>query len=474
MARPTIRRDRPSIIEFITDPQGLGLTLSLAQEVLLRAIYGLPLHLADHLDLWRLCTGRETYREQSFGEVTVIAGARSGKDSRIAAPMVAYEAAYGGHEAHLARGERGVIPLVAQDQRATRVAFTYVRDYVTGSPALRELLEDEPLALELRLANRLGVVCFPCTLRSLRGFSVPAGVMDELGFYRLEGAVDSDAEIQASIRRGMLAFPSPRLAKISTPYMRSGVLYDDFWRAFGQDDPDLLVWKAPTSLMNPTLTPERLERERRLDPARFQREYEAEFAEDLEAAFPGAWLEGAVDGGVRERPPRTGVVPRFTVDPSGGGADAFTLAGVVREGEQLVQVVLRAWASSRKAQVDLEGVVGEAAALVKAYGAHEVTGDRYAGAWVRQAFARAGVTYRESPMDKSAAYAECAPLFAQGRVRVLDDPAMLRELKMLERRPRAGGKPWIDHPRGQHDDRANALCLAVAMVVSQRIGPLCW
>ena len=33
----------PDIIEFVTDPQLLGLALSEAQEALLRAIYALPL-----------------------------------------------------------------------------------------------------------------------------------------------------------------------------------------------------------------------------------------------------------------------------------------------------------------------------------------------------------------------------------------------------------------------------------------------
>jgi hypothetical protein len=72
----------PDIIEFVTDPQLLGLTVSPAQETLLRGIYGLPLPSADHLDLWRQCTGRETYPAQPFGEITVIAGARAGKDSQ--------------------------------------------------------------------------------------------------------------------------------------------------------------------------------------------------------------------------------------------------------------------------------------------------------------------------------------------------------------------------------------------------------
>ena len=123
----------------------------------------------------------------------------------------------------------------------------------------------EVLALEIALTNRLTISCFPSTLRSLRGWSIPVGALDELAFFRMEGAADSDAEIQASIRRGMLSFPNPRLIKISTPYMKSGVLFEDFKIAFGQDDPDRLVWRASSTLMNPSLKEGRLDRERRLE-----------------------------------------------------------------------------------------------------------------------------------------------------------------------------------------------------------------
>ena len=125
----------PDIIEFVTDPQLLGLALSEAQEALLRAIYALPLR-PRHLDCYRACTGRPDAPRAPFGEVAVVAGARSGKDSRIAGPIVCFEALFGGHEHHLAKGERGVIALVAQDARATRVAFAYVKDYLTGSRLL--------------------------------------------------------------------------------------------------------------------------------------------------------------------------------------------------------------------------------------------------------------------------------------------------------------------------------------------------
>jgi hypothetical protein len=406
----------------------------------------------------------------------VIAGARAGKDSRIAAPVVCYEALFGGHERHLARGERGVIPLVAQDQRATRIAFSYIGDYLTRSPLLAAQV-DEVLAQEIQLRNGLSIFCFPCTLRSLRGWSIPVGVMDEVAFFRLEGQADADVEVQASIRRGMIAFPTARLVKISTPYMKGGVLYEDFTRGFGQDDPDLLVWRASSLVMNPSLRAARLERERRLDPSRFAREYEAEFAEDVDAFLPVAWVDGAVMTGRRELPPQNGLRYMAAVDPSGGGADAFTLAIVHAEGQgaerRVVQDVMRSWSRTRSDTVDLEGAVREIAAFVKRYHLSTVYGDRYASGWVRERFQAEGLRYEEPQMtqgktepsylDKSRAYLEIEPLFAQAQVELLDHPDLIRELKLLERRPRAGGKTTVDHPRGGHDDFANAMALAASL-----------
>jgi hypothetical protein len=457
---------KPSIMEFVTDPQLLGLSVSPAQETLLRTMYGLPVG-KDHLTLFRDCTGRAAPPAQPFGEVAVIAGARAGKDSRIAAPVVCYEAEFGDHQRYLARGERGVIVLVAQDLKGTRVAFGYVKDYLTRSTVLASTIA-EVLASEIMLTNGITISCFPSTMRSLRGHTIPVGVMDELAFYRLEGAADSDAEIQASIRRGMIGFPAPRLIKISTPYMKSGVLYEDLKSAWGQDNPDLLVWKASTVLMNPTITAKRLERERRLDPVRFAREFEAEFAEDVDAFLPAACVDDAVVAGRHELPPMVGVPYVAAVDPSGGGADAFTLAIVHVEGDRaqrrVVHDVMKGWAHVGS---QLTGVVQEIAQTLRLHGLREVRGDRYAAGWVRQAFQEAGIMYRDAELDKSAAYLEAEPLFAQGRIELLDHPQLGRELKNLERHPHAGGRTVVDHPRGGTDDYANSLCLSAAQTISK-------
>ena len=484
----------PNIIDFVTDPQLLGLNISPAQRTLLKAIYGLRLD-KQELEVFRFCTGRDAPSPSGYPEVTVLSGARGGKDSRIAAPIVVYEAVFGGHDRRASRGERPVIPLVAQDARASKIAFSYIRDYFEKSPMLSSMVEDT-LASEIILRNGVTITCFPCTLRSLRGWSIPVGVMDEVAFFRLEGQANSDEEIQASIRRGMIAFPSTRLIKISTPYMKSGILFDDFARAFGKNDPDLLVWRASSTLMNPALRADRLAREQRLDAKRFAREYEAEFAEDVAAFLVGAWIDAALNTGRFELLPRHGERYLAAVDPSGGGEDAMTLAICHVEhdallGSRVVQDVMKGWRRPRDgSQLNLEGVVTEIASLVKSYGLSTVFGDRYAGDWVRQRFRAERVRYdlpmhREARsslrhpaeykdqqyLDRSAAYLEIEPLFSGGRIVILDHPQLVRELKNLERRPQTGGRDRVDHPPGGHDDFAYSLALCAALLSRQTARP---
>jgi hypothetical protein len=86
--------------------------------------------------------------------------------------------------------------------RGSRIAFNYLKSHFTDSSLLKSMLEDEPLSNEIKLTNRTSIMCFPSTQSSLRGWSMPVGIMDEIGFCRLEGSADSDSEIQSSIRRG--------------------------------------------------------------------------------------------------------------------------------------------------------------------------------------------------------------------------------------------------------------------------------
>jgi hypothetical protein len=113
--------------------------------------------------------------------------------------------------------------------------------------------------------------------------------------------------------------------------------------------------------------------------------------------------------------------------------------------------------------------------LAKRYGVRTVYGDRYSRDWVAQAFERHGLRYdADHGLDKTAAYLETEPLFAQGRISILDDTTQRRELVCLERRPRPGNKATVDHPNsvGSHDDYANALALAAAIASKKPSRPM--
>jgi hypothetical protein len=450
-----------NLVEFVTDPQLLNLSISPAQETLLRAIDGLPLVNDEQWELWELCTGRkrEDYLEgHRYPEVTVICGARSGKDSRIAVPAMLYEATRGGHEQYLGRGERGIMPIVAQDQRATAVAFNYCREYLAHSDLLSGMVADVSKN-EIELANGITLMTFPSTAASLRAWSVAAGCLDELAFFDA-----NDHEIQMSMIRGGINFPNPRIFKISTPFAKAGLLYDDFQSSFGKPDDHRLVWRASTFVMNPSIKAARFARYATEDPLRYAREFEAVWQDALSVLLAAEWIERAIAPGVFERAPQDSLNYILTGDVSGGGRDAFTCCIAHREADRIVQDVIRGW----QRPPDLAGVFVEIADIAKRYRCSIFHGDKYAAGWSRQAAQKAGLTYQEVPFDKSRAYVETEPLFAQGRIEILDHAAQARELKLLEKRALAGGITRVDAPRGISEDHANALALAAALLVRQQ------
>jgi hypothetical protein len=137
------------------------------------------------------------------------------------------------------------------------------------------------------------------------------------------------------------------------------------------------------------------------------------------------------------------------------------------EAERYVLDVVRGTRQGQK--FDPQQVTREYAELLKQYRISGVTGDAYAAQWVAGAWLDTGIIYTTSDIPKSAIYLECLPLFARGLVRLPDHPKLLRELRLLERVTHRGGKDSVDHPRGQHDDYANAVC-GVLRTLSNYLG----
>ena len=215
----------------------------------------------------------------------------------------------------------------------------------------------------------------------------------------------------------------------------------------------MLIWKASAPEMNGTLSADYLARMEEDDPDAYRSEVLGEFRAGLGMLLDPDAIDDCVSDGVRERAPVDRVMYQAFADPSGGRRDAFTVAiGHHDNGGVAVLDVLRAW----PAPFNPSSVIAEAATLLKSYRVSRVVGDKYAAQFTVESFQQRGIVYEASTRNRSDIYLGVLPLINSGRVRLLDDPELLRELRGLERRRGSGGRDRVDHGPGAHDDRANS------------------
>lgn len=452
-----------TIIDALADPHLLGglpqfanLTSWHNWIAFLGAVDGLTLT-ADELVSFRTFTGRTTPRPGGYPEAVAIVGVQSGK-SQIAAAMAAFAAITGQDGTHAL--------LIAQDQRsALRTLLRYARQPFESRPMFAaEVARDVADTLELR--NGVSLSAYPCKPASIRGLRACIAVIDELAFFVATDGRPVDQEMLRAAR-GRVATTGGKLIVLSSPYARSGALFDLHRRHYGRDESPVLVWQASAPAMNPTLPADYLARMAQDDPEAYRSEVLGEFRQGVSTFLDADAIAASVENGIRERPCVPGVSYVSFDDPaSGSGADAWTKAIAHREGDRVVLDVLRAWVPP----FNPSGVIAESAALSKAYGLHATCGDRYAPGFVLEGFRAHGITYAPSVQDRSTLYLELLPLLNAGRVRLLDLPDLLRELRGLERRRGAAGRDRIDAPGHQHEDRSNS-CAGACVLAAGRDDP---
>jgi hypothetical protein len=298
----------------------------------------------------------------------------------------------------------------------------------------------------------------------VRGPTVLAAVLDELAFWPREDQRNPDEEILASVRPAMASIGSGLLIAASSPYARKGALFQAYNKHFGKENDPILVWKATTRAMNPTVEQSLVDAALEEDPARYGAEYLAEFRGDIESFVGLDVIQACTDRGVFERPPSGQFKYSGFVDPSGGSSDSFALAISHQEGEHVVINAVR----EIKAPFAPSVAVEELAAVLKSYRVTRIKGDYYAGQWPREAFLKHGIAYEPCPTRKSDLYRDVLPLLNSGKVRLLDHTRMKSQFVNLERRTARSGKDSIDHADGARDDIANAVAGAVLAATSKK------
>ena len=299
------------------------------------------------------------------------------------------------------------------------------------------------------------------TYDGVRGRTIVAVVCDELAFWpREESAADSDAEVIAALRPGMATVRNAKLVKMSTPYAKCGVIWEDYQRRSELDFP---VWQVPSIRMNPAIDEAQLEKEQRDNEANYRREYLAEFTDSMTSWITTELLYPCVVRGRTGLPPRPGARYVAAIDPA-GRHDDFALAIVELSLEQKVILVrLSRWRGTRKAPLAYESVLSEIRSILGTSEINSVIGDQYCCDLIGQHLAKLGIFYKISAFGsqtRANIFATLRHLLVQRKIELLDDSELLRELRSLQMLTTERGQVDVRPSPGLRDDSAVAVALA--------------
>jgi hypothetical protein len=433
---------------------------------ILKGIYALSMS-DEERAFFRRVADREPPTEPCK-EVWIIAGRRAGKDS-IASVIATNAAAMFQDNGNLRPGERGVVMCLACDRDQSKIVLNYCRAFFNDIPLLKDMVERET-QYGFELSNNIDVSVTTNSFRSVRGRPVLCAILDETAFWRDESSANPDQETFNAIKPGLASLPGSLIIGISSPYRKSGLLYQKFRDNYGKADSKILVIRAPTRLLNPLIDQSIIDEAMLEDPAAASAEWLGEFRNDIAAFVTREAVDACVSPEIIERSRVQGVKYQAFVDPSGGASDSMTMAiahSELSEDKKRSISVLDAVREIR-APFSPEDAVAEFATTLKSYGIRNVRGDRYAAEWVVSAFKKVGIEYRSADLNKSEIYRDFLPRLNSAEVDLLDNGRMVSQLLSLERRTARGGRDSIDHPPGGKDDLINAAAGALVYVSSAR------
>jgi hypothetical protein len=432
----------------------------------MRVLYGLGIKEEEH-KLIKRCTGRNPKKlpDNGFKTALFLCGRRSGK-SRCSSVITIFESLFTGAEKKLASGEMGLIPVISPTKKQSRVVKRYLRA-IFNIPAFRDELAGQEDKEGFDLANGIRIEILTADWRTVRSYTTLAVVVDEVCFMGQDddSKVKSDTELIRAIDPSR-ATTEGRLVCISSPYAEKGWAFNTWKKNWGNNKGTILVWRAPSRLMNPTLSQEWVDAALEEDEASARAEYLAEWRTDVASWLPRDAIEASIVDGRTQLGPQQDIKYTAFVDVSGGRVDDSALAiAHVKDGITVLDLVKR-WKSPHSP----ENVIGlmQSQYLIP-YGVRKVTGDNYSAEFVKNTFERHGIRYLRSEKNKSQLYLELMPKITSGEVELLDDDLLLTQLCGLERRTRVGGRDSVDHLPGHKDDVANAVAGAITVASARKI-----
>jgi hypothetical protein len=414
-----------SLVKAATDPNLFGTALGdlsswFAWITWMKAISGeklseklkCPLTGKTELEIFKECCGDRDPPTKPVKRAACICGRRSGK-SRVASLVSTWKATCTNFAPNLAAGEVAVNINISPDRQQSRLVFEYIRGFLHSNPMFQQMVEHETRE-RIVLSTRCEIQILTASSRSSRGRAIPAAIFDESAFLFQSGYATSDTELARAIWPSMIQFENPLLLLISSPYAKSGLLWEWYSKYYGKNEEGVLIWQAPSITMNPLLNQEAIAQDLIEDAEGSESEWLGRFRKSLSMHLNPEVVDDAVVPGRYELEFQPNTLYSAFVDVSGGTRDSMTLAICHKEhssdGESLVLDLVREVVPDPK--FDPAAVAKDFCKELARYHISDITGDRYAAQWCVSAFENEGVHYNPSVQSKSEIYLLVEPLFS--------------------------------------------------------------
>jgi len=369
----------------------------------------------------------------------------------------------------LGPGEEAFSVIVCPDLKLAKQAFRYctgIVDTCEGLQTLQTRRTADSLSLRSKNGRIVTIECLPASEkgRATRGRTLLDCVMDEACFLRdPETGVVNDAEIYRSVAVRVKA--GGKLGVVSTPWVRSGLLWDLYSHNWGAP-------KTAFAVRAPTLTMRRdadiatvVEDERRRDPDNARREYDCEpLTGDAASYFDGRMIVASIDESL-VLPVLAPSAVREVAGDFGFLRDSSALCAVHRTAERYTVADLLELRPT-DGPLKPSAVVDEFAKRMQDQQVEYMTADAH----YRQAIAEYLMPFNfglvcapEGAKGKADTYAAARVVLHSGKMRLPKHPRFLRQLEETTVTPTAGGQLSIRQPRwtqGGHGDLVSAWVLA--------------
>lgn len=460
----------------LTDPLAFALPASPLQRAVARIADGRPLgELARDASVIRALGDVDACPALQPRELTILSGIRTGKS--LLAACLAVHWALSCDVSRLREGEIPRVSVVSLKKDLADVVLNHVVGSTQSSPLFRRLLIGDPDGEGIVLRHPTGrPVEIKVVAGSRAGSSLvsrwSAGcIFDE--FPRMTGADDAVVNWDDSRQAVLLRLlPGSQLVHIGSPWAPYGPAYELVTERWGKPSANHVVVRAPAWDMNPGYwTSARVEEAKRADPDAYRTDVLAEFASPEESLFSAESIDRAMRRAPVVVPPKPGNTYYAAMDPATRG-NGWTMAIATREGGRTIVVRVDEWMGTRNEPLDPAMVLGEAAAILGAYGVRTVHSDQVMGDALVALGRQVGlsvVQWRLQSRERAEKYLAIRTRMDLGEIELPPVQRLRTDLLHLRKRVTPGGMD-IQLPQtsdGRHCDYAPTLMLVLSRVLPE-------